>query len=422
MPASRRRRRRSSTSTWTPSTRPSRRGTGPSCSDVPVIVGGGYRGVILSANYHARAYGVRSGMPSTRARRLCPHAVRVSADYDVFSTVSSAVMENFRRVTPQVEVVSLDEAFLDVRGSTRRLGSPLRDRRAAARDDPRRAGDQLLGGGGRLDLGGQAGQPPGQARRGGRGPARGDHLVPAPARRGGALRRRREDPGDAAPARPGHRRRRRAHPAAHPPARGRRRARQPAPRPGLGQRLPRGQPRAGQRVRARRRPRQVDGGAGDLRPRHRRPRGDPARAAHPHRQGREPDAGGRGGRPDGVDHGAVRRLHHDHPHPHDPRGDRRDPGDLPGGGPALRRARAAARPAPAGRGPGRGAGAAHHRAAAGRPRRARARLVRRRPRGRPRHPPVRQRGGAAGEPASTARSRRPRGDRVPTGTKSCEHR
>jgi DNA polymerase-4 len=96
----------------------------PELQDVPVIVGGGYRGVILSANYLARAYGVRSGMPSTRARRLCPHAVRVLADHEVFSTVSAAVMENFRRVTPQVEVVSLDEAFLDVSGSTRRLGPP----------------------------------------------------------------------------------------------------------------------------------------------------------------------------------------------------------------------------------------------------------------------------------------------------------
>ena len=97
----------------------------PDLQDVPVIVGGGYRGVILSCNYHARAFGVRSGMPSTRARRLCPHAVSVSADYDTFSTVSSAVMETFRRVTPLVEVVSLDEAFLDVRGSTRRLGDPV---------------------------------------------------------------------------------------------------------------------------------------------------------------------------------------------------------------------------------------------------------------------------------------------------------
>jgi DNA polymerase-4 len=96
----------------------------PELRDVPVIVGGGYRGVILAANYHARAYGVRSGMPSTRARRLCPHAVRVHADHDLFSAVSSAVMENFRRITPQVEVVSLDEAFLDVGGAARRLGSP----------------------------------------------------------------------------------------------------------------------------------------------------------------------------------------------------------------------------------------------------------------------------------------------------------
>jgi DNA polymerase IV len=97
----------------------------PELRDLPVIVGGGYRGVILSCNYVARAYGIRSGMPSTRARRLCPQAVRVTADHDMFSTVSSAVMENFRKVTPQVEVVSLDEAFLDVRGSTRRLGSPV---------------------------------------------------------------------------------------------------------------------------------------------------------------------------------------------------------------------------------------------------------------------------------------------------------
>jgi len=97
----------------------------PELRDLPVIVGGGYRGVILSCNYVARSYGIRSGMPSTRARRLCPDAVRVSADHEVFSTVSAAVMENFRKITPQVEVVSLDEAFLDIRGSTRRLGPPL---------------------------------------------------------------------------------------------------------------------------------------------------------------------------------------------------------------------------------------------------------------------------------------------------------
>ena len=96
----------------------------PDLADVPVIVGGGSRGVVLSANYLARQYGVRSALPMTRARRMCPHAVVIAPDFETFGAVSSSVMENFRRVTPLLEVVSLDEAFLDVRGSTRRLGSP----------------------------------------------------------------------------------------------------------------------------------------------------------------------------------------------------------------------------------------------------------------------------------------------------------
>jgi len=97
----------------------------PELHDVPVIVGGGQRGVVLAANYPAREYGVRSALPMTRARRLCPHAVVIAPDFETYSSVSSSVMENFRRVTPLVEVLSLDEAFLDVRGATRRLGSPL---------------------------------------------------------------------------------------------------------------------------------------------------------------------------------------------------------------------------------------------------------------------------------------------------------
>ena len=91
---------------------------------VPVIVGGGHRGVVLSANYLARERGIHSAMPMTRARRACPQAVVVPPDYAEFSTVSSSVMETFRQVTPVVEVLSMDEAFLDVSGAVRRLGSP----------------------------------------------------------------------------------------------------------------------------------------------------------------------------------------------------------------------------------------------------------------------------------------------------------
>ena len=96
----------------------------PELADVPVIVGGGHRGVVLAANYPARRYGVHSALPMTRARRMCPQAVVLPPDYTDFGAVSSSVMEIFRQVTPLVEAVSLDEAFLDVSGATRRLGTP----------------------------------------------------------------------------------------------------------------------------------------------------------------------------------------------------------------------------------------------------------------------------------------------------------
>ncbi|WP_246142680.1 DNA polymerase IV [Nocardioides rubriscoriae] len=97
----------------------------PDLQQVPVMVGGGHRGVVLAANYPARQYGVRSAMTGTRARRLCPHIVVLQPDHDLFSTVSGSVMEVFRRVTPLVESVSLDEAFLDVRAAGRRAGDPV---------------------------------------------------------------------------------------------------------------------------------------------------------------------------------------------------------------------------------------------------------------------------------------------------------
>ena len=98
----------------------------PDLVDQPVVVGGSGRGVVLAANYVARRYGVRSALPMTRVRRLCPHVVVLAPDYDTFTSVSASVMETFREVTPLVEALSLDEAFLDVRGSTRRLGPPAR--------------------------------------------------------------------------------------------------------------------------------------------------------------------------------------------------------------------------------------------------------------------------------------------------------
>src|SRR5215470_19780058 len=99
----------------------------PQIAAQPVIVGHtGGRGVVLSANYIARGFGVRSAMPISRAQRLCPQGVFVAPRHGVYTAVSREVMAIFKAVTPDVEPLSLDEAFLDVAGAVRRLGTPAR--------------------------------------------------------------------------------------------------------------------------------------------------------------------------------------------------------------------------------------------------------------------------------------------------------
>jgi DNA polymerase-4 len=98
----------------------------PSLRGKPVVVGGqGSRGVVTSASYEARAFGVTSAMPVVRARRLCPHGAFVPNDFSSYQAFSQQIREVFTSFTPLVEPLSLDEAFLDISGSVRLFGTSL---------------------------------------------------------------------------------------------------------------------------------------------------------------------------------------------------------------------------------------------------------------------------------------------------------
>src|SRR5262249_52478605 len=87
----------------------------------PIAVGGG---VVLAASYEARAFGVKSGMPGRRARELCPDLIFTGGHFSEYERLGDAAIDIMRDYTPEIERISIDEAFADVSGSTQLFGAP----------------------------------------------------------------------------------------------------------------------------------------------------------------------------------------------------------------------------------------------------------------------------------------------------------
>lgn len=99
----------------------------PEYRGIPVVVGGppNSRGVVATASYEARKYGIRSAMPCSKAARLCPHAIFVPPRFEAYKAVSAKIREIFRRYTDVIEPLSLDEAYLDVTTDKQAIGSAI---------------------------------------------------------------------------------------------------------------------------------------------------------------------------------------------------------------------------------------------------------------------------------------------------------
>jgi len=108
----------------------------------PIIVGAG---VVLAASYEAKARGVRTAMGGARAGRLCPDAVVVPPRFSAYLEASKSVFEVFEQTTPLVEGLSIDEAFLDVRGMRRLSGTPVEIAARLRRGGPRRRAPRVFG-------------------------------------------------------------------------------------------------------------------------------------------------------------------------------------------------------------------------------------------------------------------------------------